>query len=53
MDTLSNVNEKREDEVISQDVGFTSKVPLKSPDTSGEVSVKYVPDANKNYLSSG
>lgn len=28
MDTLSNVNKKREDEVISQDVGFTSKVPV-------------------------
>ena len=50
MDTLSNVNKKREDEVISQDVGFTSKVPLKKPDISGEVSVKYVPDVNKRWF---
>lgn len=50
MDTLSNVNKKREDEVISQDVGFTSKVPLKKTDISGEVSVKYVPDVNKRWF---
>lgn len=50
MDTLSNVNKKREDEVISQDVGFTSKVPLKKPDISGEVAVKYVPDVNKRWF---
>lgn len=50
MNTLSNVNKKREDEATSQDVGFASKVPLKKPNTSGEASVKYVPDVNKKWF---
>lgn len=50
MNTLSNVNKKRDKKVVSHNVGFTSDVYLSNCNLPDGVSVKYVHDKDKKWF---
>lgn len=50
MNTLSNVNIKQEEEMVSQYVGFTSNVLPGNQNLLDRVSVEYAPNPNKKWF---